>query len=52
MAIRALTNRKATSCNRAPSLSSLFASTSHRIQPSIATTISVDHHPSSSLYYY
>jgi len=35
---RALTNRKATSSNRAPSQSSLFASTSHHIQPSIATT--------------
>jgi len=35
------TNGKATSSNRAPSTSSPFASTSHRIQPSIATAVSV-----------
>jgi len=48
---RALTNRKATSCNRAPSTSSLFAFTGHLIPVSIATIVTVDH-PSSSLYYY
>jgi len=51
MAIRGITNRKATSSNRAPSTSSLFAFTSHHIELSIATIVSVDH-PSTSLYYY
>jgi len=45
----AITNRKTTSSNRAPSTSSLFASTSHHIHLSIriATIVTRDH-PSSS----
>jgi len=53
MAVRALTNRKATSSNRATSLSSLFAFTSHQFQLSIGfATIVTGDHPLSSLYYY
>ena len=49
----ALTNRKATSSNRDPSLTSLFASTGHHFQLSIgiATKVTGDH-PVTSLYYY
>jgi len=50
----ALTNRKATSSNRDPSLTSLFDSTSHHFQLSIgiATTVTGDHSATALYCYY